>query len=210
MSEGNGAASIREDGERALRWIEQYLAHPERYRVLSSARPGDIRRQLPSSPPVAGESMDAIFGDFEKIIVPGLTHWNHPSFFGYFATSSSVPAMVAELLGAAVDVKAMLWKTSPAATELEQVVTDWLRQMIGLDAGWFGMMSDTASMSTMLALAAAREARPELDIRERGMAGRADLPTLRVYASELAHSSEEKAALALGLGAQNVVKIEAE
>lgn len=200
--------ALRDGAERALRWIEHYLAHPEDYRVLSAVAPGDVRRQLPSSPPARGEGMDEIFQDFEKIIVPGLTHWNHPGFFGYFATSSSVPGIVGELLSAAVDVKAMLWKTSPAATELEAVVTDWLRQMMGLDADWFGMMTDTASMSTMLALAAAREARPGLQIRERGMAGRADLPTLRVYTSELAHSSVEKAAIALGLGAQNVVKVE--
>jgi aromatic-L-amino-acid decarboxylase len=140
--------------------------------------------------------------------VPGITHWNHPGFFGYFATSSSVPGIIGELLIAALDVKAMLWRTSPAATELEQVTTDWLRQMLGLPGGWFGFLNDTASISSMLALAAAREAKPELDIRARGMAGRNDLPCLRVYASSHAHSSIDKAALALGLGLDNVVHIE--
>src|SRR4051812_1525832 len=163
---------------------------------------------LPASPPALPESMDAILTDFEEIIAPALTHWNHPGFFGYFATSSSVPGIVAELLTAAVDVKAMLWKTAPAATELEQVVTDWLRQMLDMDANWFGMTTDTASMSSMLALAAAREARPELRIRELGMAGRTDLPVLTVYTSEHAHSSIEKGALALGIGSSNVRKIE--
>jgi aromatic-L-amino-acid decarboxylase len=200
--------ALKNGGERALRWIEDYLARPRRYRVLPDVQPGDIRKRLPATPPPGPESMDDILDDFENVIVPGLTHWNHPAFFGYFATSSSSPGIIAEMLGAAVDVKAMLWKTSPAATELEQVVTDWLRQMLGLDANWFGMTTDTASMSTMLALAAAREARPELEIRERGMAGRPDLPVMRVYTSELAHSSVEKGALALGLGARNVVKIE--
>jgi aromatic-L-amino-acid decarboxylase len=200
--------AMKEGGERALRWIEEYLATPRRHRVLPDVQPGDVRRRLPGSPPAKPEAMDAILDDFESVIVPGLTHWNHPAFFGYFATSSSAPGIIAEMLSAAVDVKAMLWKTSPAATELEEVVTGWLRQMLGMDQDWFGMITDTASMSTMLALAAAREARPELEIRQRGMAGRADLPVMRVYTSELSHSSVEKGALALGLGARNVVKIE--
>ena len=208
MSDDLGPAGLRENGERALKWIEQYLAEPERYRVLPRVTPGEIRHRLPDAPPASAEPFADILDDFEEIIVPGLTHWNHPSFFGYFATSSSVPGIIGEMLSAAVDVKAMLWKTSPAATELEEVVTDWLRQMLHLDPNWFGMMTDTASMSTMLALAAARESRPELQIREKGMAGRADLPVLRVYTSELAHSSVEKGAIALGLGARNVVKIE--
>jgi aromatic-L-amino-acid decarboxylase len=199
---------LRESGKRALDWIEHYLDKPEAIRVLPDVTPGDIRRKLPHTAPATAETMQAILDDFESLIAPGLTHWNHPSFFGYFATSSSVPGIIAELLSAAVDVKAMLWKTSPAATELEEVVTDWLRQMLGLDSGWWGMTTDTASMSTMLALAAAREAKPELAIRDRGMAGRSDLPVLRVYTSELAHSSVEKAALALGIGARNVVLIE--
>src|SRR6185295_11920495 len=147
------------------------------------------------------------FSDFESKIVPGITHWNHPSFFGYFATSSSVPGILAELLTAALDVKAMLWRTSPAATELEQLTMDWLRQMLGMGDGWFGITTDTASISSMLALAAAREARPELQVRERGLAGRSDLPRLRVYCSTHAHSSIDKGALALGFGLENVVKI---
>src|SRR5512133_770612 len=194
-------------GQAMLEWVGEYLDHPERHPVLSQVKPGEVRASLPSSPPESAESLETIFRDFESKIVPGITHWNHPSFFGYFATSSTVPGILAEMLAATLDVKAMLWKTSPAATELEQLVTDWLRQMLGLGDGWFGMMTDTASISSMLALAAAREARPELAIRERGMAGRTDLPRLRVYASEHAHSSIDKAALALGLGLENVVKI---
>jgi aromatic-L-amino-acid decarboxylase len=190
-----------------LDWIAEYLEHPERYPVLSEMKPGEVLASLPSMPPDRAEPLDDILEDFRTKIVPGLTHWNHPSFFAYFATSSSVPGILAEMLMATVDVKAMLWKTSPAATELEQLVTDWLRQMLGLGDGWFGMTTDTASMSSMLALAAAREARSELAIRERGMAGRTDLPRLRVYASEQAHSSIDKAALALGLGLENVVHI---
>ena len=194
-------------GRAMLEWVGEYLDHPERYPVLSQVQPGEVRASLPSSPPESGESLETIFRDFESKIVPGITHWNHPSFFGYFATSSSVPGILAEMLAATLDVKAMLWRTSPAATELEQLVTDWLRQMLGLGDGWFGITTDTASISSMLALAAAREAKPELEIRERGMAGRTDLPRLRVYASSHAHSSVDKAALALGLGLENVVKI---
>jgi aromatic-L-amino-acid decarboxylase len=197
---------IRE-GRAVLDWIAGYLEHPESFPVLSPVKPGEIRAALPPSPPRHAEPLDAILQDFETTIVPGITHWNHPAFFGYFATSSSVPGILAEMLVATLDVKAMLWKTSPAATELEQVVTDWLRQMLGLSEGWFGITTDTASISSMLALAAAREARPELAVRERGMAGRPDLPRLRVYCSVHAHSSVEKAAIALGLGLENVVKI---
>ena len=197
-------------GRAILEWIANYLEHPERYPVLSRARPGEIRASLPASPPSSPEALPDIVRDFETMIVPGITHWNHPAFFGYFATSSSVPGILAEMLIATLDVKAMLWKTSPAATELEQLVTDWLRQMLGLGEGWFGITTDTASISSMLALAAAREARPELAIRERGMAGRTDLPRLRVYASTHAHSSIDKAALALGLGLENVVHVEAD
>ena len=196
-----------EQGRAVLDWIAEYLEHPERYPVLSQVRPGEIRASLAAAPPRDAEPLERILADFESKIIPGITHWNHPAFFGYFATSSSVPGILAEMLAATLDVKAMLWKTSPAATELEQVATDWLRQMLGLGDQWFGITTDTASISSMLALAAAREARPELEIRERGMAGRTDLPRLRVYGSEHMHSSVDKGALALGIGLENVVKI---
>jgi aromatic-L-amino-acid decarboxylase len=199
---------LREQGERLLGWIADYLAHPERHPVVSPLKPGDVLRSLPATPPDAAEPLEQIFADFEQRILPGITHWNHPGFFAYFSISSSIPGILAELLIAALDVNAMLWKTSPAATELEQLTMDWLRQLLGLGDGWFGLINDTASISTMLALAAAREAKPELAIRARGMAGRADLPTLRVYCSEHAHSSVDKGALTLGLGLDNVVKIE--
>ena len=153
-----------------------------------------------------GESHDDIIADFERVIVPGITHWNHPGFFAYFSISASAPGILAELLTAALNVNAMLWKTSPAATELEDRALDWLRQMLGLGPGWSGHINDTASISTMLALAAAREA-AALDIRERGMAGRDDLPALRVYCSEHAHSSVDKGAITLGIGHENVVHV---
>ena len=203
-------AQLRAEGERLLGWIAEYLDHPERFAVVSPLAPGDVRRSLPASPPSAPESLASILTDFETKILPGVTHWNHPGFFAYFSISSSIPGILAELLIAALDVNAMLWKTSPAATELEQLTMDWLRQLLGLGDGWFGIINDTASISTMLALAAAREAKPELAIRARGMAGRPELPVLRVYCSEHAHSSVDKGALTIGLGLDNVVKIAAD
>jgi aromatic-L-amino-acid decarboxylase len=194
-------------GRQLLSWIATYLEHPERYPVVSTLAPGDVRRALPPAPPAAGESLDRILADVESTILPGITHWNHPGFFAYFSISSSIPGILAELLIAALDVNAMLWKTSPAATELEELTMDWLRQLLGLGDGWFGLINDTASISTLLALAAAREARPELDIRARGMAGRAELPVLRIYCSEHAHSSVDKGALTLGIGLDNVVHV---
>jgi aromatic-L-amino-acid decarboxylase len=196
------------EGRAILDWIAAYLREPERYPVLARVRPGDILRSLPPSPPQHAESLETIVRDFETRILPGITHWNHPGFFAYFSISASVPGILAELLIAALNVNGMLWKTSPAATELEQLAMDWLRQLLGLQSGWFGIINDTASISTMLALAAARDAKPELQIRERGMAGRTDLPVLRVYTSTQAHSSVDKAALALGIGLDNVVHVE--
>ena len=200
-------ASLQRYGRELLDWIAGYLADPERYPVLARVRPGEIAAALPSSPPVTGESLADILADAERILLPGVTHWNHPGFFAYFAISSSVPGILGELLAAALNVNAMLWTAAPAATELEQVALDWLRQLLGMEPGWFGLIHDTASVSTLVALAAAREADPALAVRERGMAGRTDLPALRIYCSEQAHSSVDKAAITLGIGHTNVVKI---
>ena len=190
---------------RALAWIADYLEGSGRFPVLARTAPDEVRDALPDAPPARGEPLERMLEDFERTIVPGVTHWNHPGFFAYFATSSSGPGVLGELLAAAINVNGMLWRTSPAATELEELVLDWLRQMLGLREPWFGIICDTASISTMLALAAAREA-AGLEIRERGLAGR-DLPALRVYCSEQAHSSVDKGAITLGLGHANVVKV---
>ena len=192
---------------RVTDWIERYLADPGRFPVLSAVKPGDIAEQLPASPPDHAESIDSILDDFERVLLPGVTHWNHPGFFAYFAITGSTPGVMAEMLTAALNINAMLWKTSPAATELEERALDWLRQMLGLGPGWFGVINDTASMTTLLALAAAREAKPNLQIRQRGMAGRADLPVLRIYQSEHAHTVVHKAAITLGIGLDNCVAI---
>ncbi|GBC82687.1 L-2,4-diaminobutyrate decarboxylase [bacterium HR10] len=197
---------FRRFGHRLVEWIAEYLAEIERYPVLARVRPGEVRERLPAHPPAEGESFEAILRDFEQIVLPGITHWNHPGFMAYFAITGSGPGILGELLAAALNVNAMLWKTSPAATELEEVVLDWLRQMLGLPSEFEGIIYDTASISSLCALAAAREALG-LQVRERGLAGRADLPRLRLYVSEEAHSSIEKGAIVLGLGQAGVRKI---
>lgn len=186
-------------------WIQQYFEDAERYPVLSRARPGDLRWALPKSPPADPEPFEAVWDDFQRVVLPAVTHWNHPAFFAYFAITGSAPGVLGEMVSAALNVNGMLWRTCPAATELEQVVLDWLRQMLGLPEQ-FGVIMDTASVATLCAVAAAREGL-RLDIRTRGMAGRPDLPRLRLYTSEQAHSSVEKAAIVLGLGQEGVRKV---
>lgn len=200
------ADEFRRFGHEIVDWIANYFEHIEELPVLAQIEPGDLKAQLPASPPESGESMGAILADVDRLIVPALTHWSHPSFFAYFATSTSAPGIFGELLSAAFDVKSMLWRTSPASTELEEVTLDWLRQMMGLDAGMSGFIYDTASVSSMHAIAAAREG-VEMRIREEGMSGRKDLPLLRVYASEQAHSSIDKGIITLGLGQRALRKI---
>ncbi len=192
-------AAFRHAGHQLVDWIGAYLEGIERYPVLSRARPGEIRDALPPAAPDTGESMDAILADVERLIVPGLTHWNHPGFFAYFAISGSGPGVLAEFLVAAFNAQGMLWRTSPAVTELEEVALAWLRRLLGLPDAFEGVIYDTASIATLHALAAARqEVVP--DVRERGLAGRPDLPAMRVYCSEHAHSSVDKAVIMLGLG----------
>lgn len=187
-------------------WIERYFAEPGRYRVFPEVRPGDIAAQLPSDAPEEGESFARIMDDFERIIVPGITHWNHPRFFAYFSTSAAPEAVAAEALAATLDVKVMLWRTAPSAAELESVVMRWLGRLLGVPEGWTGIIYDTASVGGFTALAAAREAL-NLGVREDGLSGR-DLPALRIYATAQTHSHIEKAAIALGIGMRNVVQVE--
>ena len=188
-------------------WIADYLTNVESYPVLAHTAPGDIRRALPVQAPAEPESMGSILEDFERVIMPGITHWNVPGFMAYFANTASGPGILGEMLTGALNVNAMLWRTSPAATELEQVTLDWLRQMLGLPDPLFGVINDTASSGVLYALAAAREALP-LHIRQNGMAGRADMPRLRFYASQEAHSSVEKAGIVLGVGQTGLRKID--
>jgi aromatic-L-amino-acid/L-tryptophan decarboxylase len=198
------AEEFRRHGYAAVDRIADYLGHPERWPVLPDAAPGELRRKLPASAPEHGEPMDAILRDFDDLILPHTTHWNHPGFFGYFAITGSGPGILGELLSAGVNINAMLWRTGPAATELEETTLDWLRQLLGLPAGLDGTINDTASSSTLYALAAARELQSDLKIREEGLAGRPEVPRLRVYCSREAHSSVDKAALTLGLGLSGI------
>src|SRR4026208_2441601 len=128
--------AFRSQAHRLSDWIADYLDNPERFPVLSRARPGQIRDALPADAPEQGEAFDAIFADFERVILPGVTHWNHPGFFAYFALTSSAPGVLVEFLSAALTQHAMLWRTSPAPTELEEVSLGWLRQLIGLPSGF--------------------------------------------------------------------------
>ena len=201
------AADFRRHGHALVDWIAGYFERLEDFPVLSNNAPGDLKSSLPTSAPETGEDFAAIFADVEKLILPAVTHWNHPNFHGLFSTSTSAAGIFGEMLAATFDMKAMLWRTAPASTELEEVVLDWLRQMMNLEAGFKGIIYDTASVSTLHAIAAARE-KLDLNIRENGMSGRADLPLLRVYSSEQAHSSVEKAVLLLGLGQKGLRKIE--
>jgi len=189
-------------------WTADYLRDVEDFPVLSPAQPGSVRRALPDSPPRAGESIESVLADVDELLIPATTHWQSPGFMAYFASSGSGPGILGETVAAAFNVNAMLWRTAPAATELEQVTLDWLRQMVGLPEPLFGVINDTASSSTLYALAAAREAQTDLRIRELGMTGRPELPRLRYYASAEAHSSVEKAGIVLGLGRDGLRRIQ--
>ena len=187
-------------GRHILEWISEYLGADGRYPVLAQVRPGEVRASLAPSPPWEGEAFEQILRDFEEQVVPGLTHWNHPGFLAYFANTASSPAILGDLLATAVNANAMIWKTSPAATEVEGVTADWLRQLLGLPGDFAGFINDTASHNTLYALAAARaRAFPEA-----GEHGLHSLPAGRIYASEHVHSSIDKAVVTLGLGRRGV------
>jgi aromatic-L-amino-acid decarboxylase len=175
--------TFRDDAAKASDWVERYLAEVGELPVLATVSPGDVRARLPADPPEESEPFEAVLRDLDDVILPGITHWNHPRFFGYFAITGSEPGILAELLTAALNVNGMLWRTSPALTELEEHVLDWLRKLIGLPDGLHGHIEDTASTSTLAALAAARQLRPSGP----------------VLCSEHAHSSVDKACRLLGL-----------
>jgi aromatic-L-amino-acid decarboxylase len=175
--------TFREDGHAAVDWAADYLERVGELPVLAQVKPGEIRARLPASPPERGEPFQAVLRDLEEILLPGITHWQHPRFFAYFAVSGSGPGILAELLAATLNSVAILWRTAPASTELEVTVLDWVAQLLGLPSGWHGHIEDTASTSTLAALAAARHA-----------TGRNV-----VVCSEHAHSSVEKDARILGL-----------
>ena len=196
--------TFRNAAHRVVDLLADYLATVEGRAVFPAIEPGSIAPRFPATPPAQGESLDAILADVERLILPNLTHWQHPGFFAYFSTSASGPGILGELLTAALGQNPMLWRTSPVGTELEGVVVSWLRQALGLPPTFDGLLTDTASTSTLIALAAARET-AGLDAAAAGLAGGARAP--RVYASEQAHSSIEKACMTLGLGRASLAKI---
>lgn len=197
---------FRRYGHTIIDWIADYFERLESYPVLSQNEPNELKDALPKSAPKLGEDFQKVLEDVDKLIFPAVTHWNHPNFHGLFSTSTSSVGVFGEMLSAAFDMKAMLWRTSPASTELEEVVLDWLRQMMDLPEDFKGIIYDTASVSTLHAIAMARE-KLNLNIRELGMSGRTDLPLLRIYCSEHVHNSIDKAVILLGLGQKSLWKI---
>ncbi|MBV8864544.1 MAG: hypothetical protein JO210_03995, partial [Acidobacteriaceae bacterium] len=182
-------------------WIANFFDSVREYPVLPSVQPGDFAAKLPQCAPEHGDSFDQILRDFDSTVFPALTVWNHPRFFAWFSVSSSPPSILADFLAATVNVNAMLWKSSPAATELEQVTLAWIRRWLGLDDSQFGIIYDTASVAVMQAIGAAREY-IDPECRTKGMR-----PGLTIYVSEQTHFSAEKAAITLGFGQENVRKI---
>lgn len=187
-------------------WIADYREKIAERPIAPNAKPGAVVAQLDSAPPETAVPLEQIFADIDRVIVPGVAHWAHPQFMSYFGCTTTSPGILAEMITAALNVNAMTWRTSPAATELETLVLDWLRQWLGLPADFSGVVYDTASVSTMHALAVARE-EASTSVRTLGLSGRSELPIFRLYASDQAHSSVEKAAIALGLGEHNVRRI---
>src|SRR2546422_3915205 len=202
------AKEFREEGHRLVEWLADYFQWSLGNPVLSRVRPGTIREGLPPIAPEEGEPFERILEDFERVLVPGLTQWNHPGYFAYFPCGFSTPGALADFLSTAVSQQAMLWRTSPAATELEEVALAWLRRALGLPESFEGVIYDTASTAVVHALATARhEKAPE--VRTRGLAGHG-VPAFRVYCSEHAHSSVDKAVITLGLGHENLHRIPAD
>jgi len=187
-------------------WIADYREQIAERPISPNAKPGAVLAQLDTRPPESGTPLDKIFADIDRVIVPGVAHWAHPQFMSYFGCTTTSPGILAEMITGALNVNAMTWRTAPAATELETLVLDWLRQWLGLPNEFNGVVYDTASISTMHALAVAREeAAP--NTRKVGLSGRAELPVLRIYASDQAHSSVEKSAIAIGIGEENVRRV---
>jgi aromatic-L-amino-acid decarboxylase len=187
-------------------WVASYREDIESLKIAPSLAPGEIAARLPSAPPSDPAPFSQIFQEFQDVIFPGIVHWGHPAFLGYFGSTTTAAGILGEMLAAALNVSAMTWRTSPSATELETTVLDWLRELIGLPGELTGVVYDTASVAVLHALAAARESLG-FDARRLGLCGRSELAVLRIYASDQAHSSTEKAAITLGVGELNVRRV---
>ncbi len=196
---------FREEAHRLVDWMADYLENIEQYPVKSQVAPRAVIDQLPDAPPQAAQGMETIMKDFEKIIMPGVTHWQSPNFFAYFPANSSPPSVLAEMLTAALGAQCMIWETSPAAAELEEQMMNWLKLMTGLPAEWHGVIQPTASDATLAALLTAREKATSGAINKEGFNGD---EKFRIYASTETHSSIEKGVKIAGFGAQNLVKVD--
>lgn len=188
--------------------VADYLESVESYAVLPEIEPGAVRARLGPSPPARPEPFDAILDDYRELIEPNITHWQHPGFMAYFCATASGPGILGEWLAAGLNSNVMFWRNAPASTEVEETVVSWLRQMLGLPREFDGMLTDSASISTLTSVVAARHAVPGLEARERGLAGRPEVGPLRLYCSTEAHSSVDKAAIVTGLGREGVRRIE--
>ncbi len=189
-------------GHQLIDWIADYRAHVAHLPVMARTEPGAIKDRLPAAPPEQPEGFDALFRDVEHILLPGLTHWQHPHFFGYFPANAGLAGVLGDFLSTGLGVLGLSWQASPALTELEEVVADWLRQLVGLSDAWSGVIQDTASTSTLVALLCARERTSDFSLGRGGL--QAEERPLIVYVSGHSHSSVEKAALLAGFGRTNV------
>src|SRR3982751_3080960 len=196
------ADEFRRSGHRLIDWIADYRATLGERKVMSEVEPGAIRAELPSAPPDQPEGFDALLADFERIILPGLSHWQHPSFFGYFPCNGELSSVLGDFLSTGLGVLGLSWQSSPALSELEEVTTDWMRQMVGLSDAWSGVIQDTASTSTLIALLCARERTTAYSLVRGGL--QQEDSALVVYVSSHSHSSVEKAALLAGFGRDNL------
>ncbi len=196
---------FREQAHRMVDWMADYLQNLGALPVKPSIRPGDIKKQLPLKAPVTGEPFENIFDDFKHIILPGMTHWQHPQFYAYFPTGASEPSILAEMLATTMSAQCMIWLTSPSAEELEERMMEWLRQAIGLPDTFTGVIQDSSSSSTLVSLLTAREVKTGFSINKEGFSGK---EKFRIYASSQAHSSVDKDVKISGFGISNLVKIE--
>lgn len=199
----NDNNEFRKQAHHLVDWMADYLKNIEEHPVKSNVQPGDLFNKLPEYPPLIPENLDAIFKDFREIILPGITHWQNPNFFAYFPANSSYPSLLAEMLTASLGAQCMIWETSPAATELEEKMMNWLKLMTGLPESFHGVIQDTASTATLTAILTSRERITGYQINEQGLTNN----HFRIYCSTETHSSIEKAVKIAGLGKKNLRKI---
>lgn len=196
-------SEFRKEAHKLVDWIADYFENISQYPVKPDVKPGDIKKQLPALAPDSGESFEKIFNDFEKIILPGMTNWQHPQFFAYYPTATSNPSVLAEFLSSAIAAQCMIWLTSPSAEELEERMMEWLREMTGLPDDFTGVIQDSSSSSTLIALLTAREVKSDFEINKSGFTNN----KFRIYTSSQAHSSVDKDVKIAGFGIENLVKI---